>query len=234
MLQRSTINIFLILFLNSLLVFNIYAAEWQELSIHDAVHLHLASSELDDPGAYEFGRYGAHNLFDHDSTTCWAEGVSGDGIGELLYIGFEENLDTIFIVNGYSKTKNLFYKNNRVKKIKFSIFVGINKPGYVSEICVFYDAIKFKQDTIIQLEDTMAPQEIAFPFNWEELNQFKKSSLQMFVKDHTKELEDSGIKEDELNVQYIMLLEIVDVYKGSKYEDTCISDIWFSYGEEKR
>lgn len=234
MLQRSAINIFLILFLNSLLVFNIYAVEWQELSIHDAVHLHLASSELDDPGAYEFGRYGAHNLFDHDSTTCWAEGVSGDGIGELLYIGFEENIQSIVIVNGYSKTKNLFYKNNRVKEIKFSIFVGINKPGYVSEICVFYDAIKFKQDTIIQLEDTMAPQEIAFPFNWEELNQFKKSSLQMFVKDHTKELEDLGIEEGELNVQYIMLLEIVDVYKGSKYEDTCISDIWFSYGEEKR
>ncbi len=56
----------------------------------------------------------------------------------------------------------------------------------------------------------------------------------MFLENHAKELEDLGIKEDELNVQYIMLLEIVDVYKGSKYKDTCISDIWFSYGEEKK
>jgi hypothetical protein len=95
-------------------------------------------------------------------------------LDDSLYIGFEENLETIFIVNGYSKTKNIFYKNNRVKEIKFSIFIGVNKSGYVSEICIFYDAIKFERDTIIQLEDTMVPQEIAFQFNWEEVNQFKK------------------------------------------------------------
>ncbi len=155
-------------------------------------------------------------------------------LDDSLYIGFEENLETIFIVNGYSKTKNIFYKNNRVKEIKFSIFIGINKPGYASEIYVFYDAIKFERDTIIQLEDTMVLQEIAFQFNWEEVNQFKKSSLQMFVENHAKELEDSGIEEGELNVQYIMVLEIVDVYKSSKYENTCISDIWFLYGGEDK
>jgi len=102
--------------------------------------------------------------------------------GESLYVGFEENIQSIFIVNGYAKTKNIFYKNNRVKKIKISILVGINKPGYVSDLYVLYDATKFKHDTIIQLEDTMAPQEIEFPFDCEELNQFKKSSLQSFVK----------------------------------------------------
>ena len=39
---------------------------------------------------------------------------------------------------------------------------------------------------------------------------------------------------DRLRTVNTMLLEIVDVYKGSKYKDTCISDIWFSYGEEKK
>jgi len=233
-------NIFFILLINLCFSFNVYAEEWQTLCIHGSIHLRLASSELDDPGPYKFGRYGTQNLFDYDSSTCWAEGVPGNGIGESLYVGFEENIQSIFIVNGYAKTKNIFYRNNRVKKIKISILVGINKPGYVSDLYVLYDATKFKHDTIIQLEDTMAPQEIEFPFDCEELKQFKESSLQSFVKSHakeledyTKKLEDLGIKEGELNVQYIMLLEIVDVYKGSKYEDTCISDIWFLYAGDK-
>ncbi len=229
MKHGSAISISLILLLNPLLVSNIRAAEWQELFIHDSFHLHLASSELDYLGPYELGPYGAHNLFDHDSSTCWAEGVPGNGIGESLYIGFEENLETIFVVNGFPKTMDLFYENNRVKDIRISIFVGINKPGNVTEIFVLYDAMEFDQDTIIQLEDTMVPQAIAFPFSWEELIQFKESSLQMFVEDHTEELDDRGIEEDELYVDYVMLWEILDIYEGSKYEDTCISDIWFLY-----
>ena len=39
---------------------------------------------------------------------------------------------------------------------------------------------------------------------------------------------------DRLRTVNTMLLEIVDVYKGSKYEDTCISDTWFLYGGEEK
>ncbi|MCK4232860.1 hypothetical protein KAX75_00400 [candidate division WOR-3 bacterium] len=208
--------------------------KWEEIFLFDFFingtgYDYRATSELDDVGDYEFGQYGAHNLFDSHSSTCWAEGASGDGIGEYIFIGIDEKMKQICIVNGYAKAKETFIKNNRVKKLKVSLYIGINKPGYVTELAIIYDAAKYKKDKIIRLKDKKEVQHFEFPFDWEKIIQFKESSRKSFIKEHKKELKESDIKESELTIQYILKLEIVDVYKGSKYDDTCISDIWFIY-----
>jgi len=202
--------------------------DWKQLFLHDAKgHIYRASSELNnsDPGL--FGPYGAHNLFDKNGSTCWAEGTPGRGIGESVYMEIKENLKTIHLTNGYAKRKKLFYANNRIKKAKMSLFVGINIPGHATEIFTVYNAAQYPEEKIINLEDTIGPQHIQFPFDWNRLTRFKKDVFGDYVKE--KDLFDIREK---LDVKYIMNIEIVDIYKGSKFDDTCISDVWFSYKTE--
>ncbi len=118
-------------------------------------------------------KYWFYNLFDSDYGTCAAEGVINDGSGvgvatntngvyfykkEMKYgyyfnktgfrfnIGFKNaiNIDKMEIASGFSKSKVLFYANNRPKEIE--IIFGNNKG------LIFV--------TNIMLIDMMGPQEI--------------------------------------------------------------------------
>ena len=78
-----------------------------------------ASSNLPDEVSGGITRtYVPGNLIDYNYNTCWAENVSGSGIGESIYVynDFEEEIDTIYIANGFMRTEDTFYNNNRVKE----------------------------------------------------------------------------------------------------------------------
>lgn len=68
--------------------------------------------------------YSASNVFDGSYSTCWAEGSSGDGINESIFMTADEKqrVSEIIITNGLYTNAELFYKNNRVKDclIEFS------------------------------------------------------------------------------------------------------------------
>ncbi len=65
------------------------------------------------------------NIKDNDLTTAWIEGVKGDGIGETIRfftnkshnLGVTLLIDSIGIVNGYTKSPTTFRNNSRVKKL---------------------------------------------------------------------------------------------------------------------
>ena len=63
--------------------------------------------------------YKVENVIDDNPSTAWIEGVSDDGIGQ--FIQFSSNntfrVDKIDIINGFSKNKKTYMKNNRVKKV---------------------------------------------------------------------------------------------------------------------
>lgn len=63
--------------------------------------------------------YKPENLFDNNPTTAWIEGVSGDGEGQMLVTEFDEQklISKIELMNGYSKSADLFKKNGRVANI---------------------------------------------------------------------------------------------------------------------
>jgi len=131
--------------------------------------------------------YVAEHLIDNDPKTIWAEGAAGSGIGETIGIDFgsgrmgEEGtyINKIGIINGLASDKNLFLKNNRVKKILL---------------------------TIPELTET----------------DFNNTDLEFTLK-------------DDMNMQYInlpraylaksIMIKILDVYKGTTYDDTCISEV---------
>jgi hypothetical protein len=214
-------------------------SQWRKIFLRSAMGLYLASSELDDGSPFdELGEYGAHNLFDMDGTTAWVEGVKGDGIGESVYVGMGDRLNEIIcIVNGYQKSGDLYFKNNRPKILRLSLFVGFMIPGEVTEIISVCRIRQFGNENLITLKDTLGPQEFKLPFDRLKAVEFEEQSKQLFLDDFGKKFEEitkscSGC-DTVPSVQYILHLEIVDVYKGTKWDDTCISDIWFRPGETK-
>lgn len=125
--------------------------------------------------------YSAEKIIDQNGNTAWVEGVNGNGEGEWINLISKKKVEvsSIQIRNGYKKSENLYYENNRAKKIKIEFSNG--------------------DSHIIELEDSDNDQ-------WLYMNSSIKTN---YVK-----------------------LTILEVYEGSKYEDTCISDI-IIYTKEK-
>lgn len=64
--------------------------------------------------------YRVANLIDGDARTAWVEGASDDGIGESLLFEFEEpqRVRMLELRNGYTKSEDIFRKNNRIREIE--------------------------------------------------------------------------------------------------------------------
>lgn len=139
--------------------------------------------------------YSTDNL-DERIGICWAEGVSGNGIGEKILFKYENYTDGLrnvfYISTGFvSYDKPYLYRyNSRPKKIKIS---------YEGE-----------RAQIIELADTPNLQrfEIWWPFpNW-------------------------GSDQEENNLLGKDLwIEILEVYPGNRYDDTCINFIVGYYSQ---
>ena len=66
------------------------------------------------------GAYTVNNVFDGRTSTCWAEGVSGYGIGEgisFTVATFGRSSITLNIYSGYCKSSQRYYQNGRPKEI---------------------------------------------------------------------------------------------------------------------
>lgn len=90
----------------------------------------------------QFGnRYGAVNLTDGSLKTAWVEGRKGDGIGELLSIEFEKPvaLSEVALINGYSKSQDIFAKNNRVEDITIVTSTGISQTLRLADLTDWQD-----------------------------------------------------------------------------------------------
>ncbi len=133
-----------------------------------------SSSELD---GQQGNDYSASNLLDGNNDTAWAEGVSGDGVGEYVSFSSQEPqvIKGIKIDNGYCKSVGLYNKNNRVKKIKIEFSDGTVVEGDLSG--------EYGVTDEIVLDEPVICTEVKF--------------------------------------------EILEVYKGTEYKDTCINEISF-------
>jgi len=223
------------------------------LFLYDAMGIWDESSELADPENedYGLGKYCACWLFDKDVTTAWVEGAKGDGIGEYVLIGHKNTFpDKIHINNGYQKTESLYFKNGRPKSLRISLYVAYHLPADVTELggnyyCLqFYDSILIEGNLVpinntLQLKDKMGTQFFVLPFDKDKVASLKKLGDSLFVEDFGEKqaeiIGNSGEYEQyEAFWGYIFKLEILDVYKGSQWDDTCISDLWFSTEEKMK
>lgn len=165
------------------------------------------SSELDQGVYKDMGKYGATNLSDNDPSTCWAEGSNGDGTGEYILFTIPENTASIKIKNGYQKNETIYYSNNRPKKIELTLYASYQPAGYITESHTGFFISEPLATTQTILEDKLGFQEIKTGFNWGNINE-------ELSHDNTF---DKG--------RFILKIKIIEVYKGSKWNDACISDI---------
>jgi hypothetical protein len=174
-----------------------------------------ASSTLAPSGA---NRYGAENLRNdiHRNegggirATAWVEGAAGYGVGENVKMSVktkaqlegkddEINFRSLLIVNGYAKDAATWKNNSRVKILRL----------YVGD----------KHWCDLHLEDIIKPQIFDFPEN-----------LQIYPAKSGKQIpEKNRLDEDDnpktLVYQTDLSFEIIEVYRGERFDDTCITGI---------
>lgn len=166
-----------------------------------------SSSELEMGSYADYGKYGAANLGDTDPTTCWAEGSENDGSTEFIRLTIPENTLTLRIRNGYQKNETIYKANNRPKNIQFELFACYEPSGYVTESHNGFFISELLATTSAILKDTLGYQDIKLNFDWAEINE-EMSHDRTFEKD-----------------RFVLKIKIIDVYKGNKWNDACISDI---------
>ena len=165
------------------------------------------SEEYDMAGYADFGKYGSMNLGDTNPKTCWAEGSESDGAGEFIWITIPENIVTIRIRNGYQKNETIYFANNRPKSFEFELFAGYQPSGYVTESHSGFFISELIVSTSAVLEDKLGYQDVKLGFDWPEIHS-QLSNDRTFDKD-----------------RFILKIKILDIYKGNKYNDACLSDI---------
>ena len=170
---------------------------------NDSSYIEFMSTDLKDYFHPErMGKYPSTNLFDGYFKTCWVAGSTKTNNINLLYMKIPQQIlyDKIIlnIFSGYGKSKKLYFENARPKTMKLSILSVYSPNRYKTEVATKYLIKKKIFEKKIVLKD-----------------RFKLQSFQLNIKLKNKQ-------------SYILKLEIIDTYKGSKYNDICISEIFFN------
>lgn len=179
-------------------------------------------SDEEDASFQRSGRYSVRKMTDGDPATCWA--VGNGGIGEKIYILAEPGAKAIKITNGLVKSKNLHQANNRVKKLNVTAYAGFTSNRHMTEIGQNYVVWAFAPSATLVLKDTMSGQSLKFPFNWKELEKLGRAVTTESENWARGQEEPEGLMES-IRIVYILRLEIKELYKGKKYNDTCISEL---------
>ena len=97
-----------------------YCYDWTTELVTAAQH--CVSSVL---GPQQNNNYGPINLFLERG--AWCEGTSRSGIGEWIIIRFNPSLffQTIYVINGYTKSAETFRNNSRVKQFRIDTSDGV-------------------------------------------------------------------------------------------------------------
>lgn len=144
--------------------------------------------------------YVAANMRDLNCDTAWVEGKSDFGRGEKIKFQIKGWITQILLVNGFRKTEKTFYENNRIKRI--ALYVDGKKLG----------EMEFPDRKYCRVDMTNI------------LDEGELLNLGNFFDDRNlgKTLQSGRIFAPESDIE----IEILDVYRGTKYNDTCVSDIY--------
>ena len=152
--------------------------------------------------------FSASNLLDGDCNTAWVEAKDDFGKNEKIKIESvhgNELITQLLLVNGFRKSSKTYYENNRVKKI-----------------ALYVDGIRLGEMTF--------PDRPYHPVNMSNiLDEGELLNLcgDFFASDTRKTWTNAAAFHVDKNIE----IEILEVYPGTKYNDTCISDIYLIKAE---
>ncbi len=213
--------------------------DWQELFLLDKntfnPYIEFVSDDIKDYFNPEKEKsYPSSNLFDGYLKTCWVSGSSKTNKNAALYIRLPDNIDLnkiiLNIFPGYGKNKKLFYANARPKKINVSLFAAFYPEGFSTEVATLYIMKKYPVNKKIELADTFGVQ--SFPLNFDKrvLLAFQKEALaraKTFSGPNYKKFAKAALPKS-FSPSFILKIEITESYHGSKYDDVCISELFFN------
>jgi len=159
-------------------------------------------SEGDHDYDYWTCMYAGGRAMDGLLTTAWVEGNANAGSGEVLLVTGLDLSKPVEIFGGYAKSPSLYASNNRPKTINLYIIQAM--PKDYAQCGTYFETIKQVASGKVVLKDMNQYQPLKVPV-------FTPSSYEV----------EGGANE----YTYWLLIELVDVYAGSKYNDTCISEI---------
>lgn len=139
--------------------------------------------------------YPVSNLSDMDFGTAWV--ASKDGIGDKITITFKEptKVHCFYFVGGYYKSRSTYEQNNRVRTVKMSYEYYEGKEKYEGQ-----------RTCTIDMDDY---EPLFFDNLW-----IHKGVLKEMISTDYQNFRTTKIE-----------FEIIDINKGTKYDDTCISEI---------
>ena len=203
------------------------ANEWIELMFIGQAH---CSSELEpgDPWEGETGPYNPGCLYDNNPGTAWVEGAEGYGTGEYFIADLGYMLPgKTEVRNGYQKSESIWKKNSRVRKAKITLLAGYHLSGQVTEIAEGYTVRQIGNPAEVTLDDVMGLQEISLPLSMKTAFSERLILTMDFKTDFSERLESLKNEVTPMHLHWFLKFEIIEVYPGSDFDDTCISDILF-------
>ena len=172
---------------------------------HNAYKMTFSSEQND---------YPVKNLTDMNLATAWVPTGKG-GIGDWVEFDFKEKdtldrLVSIFFVNGYHKDQASYEQNNRVKRLEVTI--------------TYYESSHYREGEVrsgfYNLPDAPYQSVNLMTIPYQSVYLLEEPQYQGYEKNTSV----FDINLEEFPVKRIRLT-IVDIYKGTKYDDTCISEI---------
>ncbi len=168
-----------------------------------------ASSVLDDAPAYA-----ASMLFDGKPETAWCEGVPGEGVpgegpGQTVRVELKRPmmLDAVGLRGGYFKNAELLGANGRVRSLRLRASNGQDQVLHFAD-----PTVPLRWDPSLGSGDAARVD----PAGW--FTQARDAEIAR----HSARPE--GAAEDPTPVTWIEL-ELLQVWPGSRYQDTCISEV---------
>jgi hypothetical protein len=225
-----------------ILPIGVAASDWQELSTKLEQSVWASSTYCEEIRGKQVC-YPPELLFDGDNGTCWVEAAPGHGIGEWVLFLVNRPVQGLRLVNGFARSPSLYDNNSRIKTLRLSLLVGFTAPGLVTELDYYLYFLKDLKQAELELEDTMARQRVQFAVSYEEHEELVWQALEQFAEAHPFFMREIGkdlglganISKEQLKANQDLIfevfgmsclrLEILQVYPGDRYDDTCLSEI---------
>ena len=155
-------------------------------------------------------RYGPQLAFDGDPATAWCEGEPGHGEGKGITVVLDKprTLVAIEIHGGYFKSADLLAANSRVRELALTASNGASGQTFTSTLTVSDPTVVPAADPCG--ETSQAPTPVSW-FTW--------------VRDQRGERVYLDLESGQSMPVDVIELDLSAVYPGSKYTDTCISEI---------
>ena len=147
-------------------------------------------------------QYSMGNIGDNSPATAWVEGVKGYGVGEVLIVPCLDLSQPVKIWGGYGKSESSFVNNSRPKNVRL-VIVQAEVEG-VTQYGIVYKNLQMISQALVELKDVNDYQSLKTPY-------FQKNTYEF--------------ESEEKEYTYFLGLELLDVYEGVKWDDTCISEI---------